>query len=159
DDREEVFGFLLGELVGHEPFLLAGVLADRDRVGRPDLHLRAQAEALVLGEVLLPVLEQQVVLLEIVAAPGLDRVGGLVRQGDLLDLHRVPRASPSNLSSSAWSGEGASPIADRNPETSASLRSTSVRTVTAPSDRKWSTRAANICFPRSRPRKSGSIPK
>src|SRR5439155_2666466 len=165
DDGEQVLRLLLGELAGVQALLLALVVADPHSLGRAELHLGAQAEGLVLGEVPVPVPEQRVVIRHPVTAPVLDGVVVLLLEDDVLALHAVsptayrPPASSASRSSRAWSAEGAKPTALRNPATPASLRSTRVRTAVASCDLKWATMASNICLPMSRPRYSGSIPK
>jgi hypothetical protein len=87
DDGEQVMRLVLGELVGLEPLGLALLLADVDHVGRADLHLGAQAELLVLREVLLPGRHQCLVILEMMTTPVLDRTVISLLEGDVLDLH------------------------------------------------------------------------
>src|ERR1041384_4079970 len=163
DDHEQMARLVLGQLVGLEPLLLALLLPDVDDVRRAELELRAQAELLVLGEVLLPALEQGVLVLEMVAAPVLDGVVVLLLERDVRDVHGggllLRDEWPQSRISSAWSGAGVNPIAFKTPATPASVVSTSVRTLFAPSAAKCARITSNIFLPRSWPRWSGSMPK
>src|SRR5213594_183055 len=121
--------FFLGQLLGLRALPLALVIADLHQFGRPDLHLGAQAELLVLGKVLVPVRQQRVIVLQVVATPVMDGIVVLLFEGDVFDFHcGAPEPRFSRISS-AWSGEGAKPSARRNPVAPSSLPSTSVRSV------------------------------
>src|SRR5207249_3832321 len=157
DDGQQVLGLFLGELVGLEALGFALLIADVDHVGRAELQLGAQAERLVLGEVLVPVREQRVVVRHPVLAPVLDRVVIALGKNLLLDFH-APLRRGSSGRSSACNGDGANPIAWRNPATPASFSSTNVRTLATPACAKCASNASNISLPRSLPRNSGWMP-
>src|SRR5262249_46233578 len=120
---------------------LALHVAALDLGAHPHLAVGAELEGLVVGEVLVPVLDQEVVIRQEDVLPAQDGLVVFLRQGG--GLHAHPMVSPYKLFTKGRSVDGSNPRALKKRRMSPCFSSsTSVRTLWAPRWRKCSRMAS-----------------
>src|SRR5262245_6831469 len=157
DDGQEMLGGLGAEIGRCFALGLAGAIPHLDGLRGRDIQLGAQAELLVVGEVLGPILVEQRQVGKVVPAPVVNRVLVLLGQRVGLDLHWL-LPSPKGRSN-AVSELFSKPSARRNFSVSPWRVSTIVRRRCAPAERKYSASSSKSFLPSPLPRCAGSTPK